>query len=64
VGHVTFGMNSNLNGHNVGIARMPVDCATPGTKMTVKNGDGTEIACVASEMPFYDFDKSVRTAKG
>jgi len=64
VGVVTFGMNSDLNGHNVGIARMPVDCAVPGTKLTVRNEDGTEIACVAEEMPFYDKDKSIRAAKG
>lgn len=64
VGVVTFGMHSELNGHNVGIARMPVDCAVPGTKMTVRNSDGTEIPCIAEEMPFYDKDKSIRTAKG
>jgi aminomethyltransferase len=64
VGVVTYGMNSDLNGHNVGIARMPVDCAKPGTKLTVRNGDGTEIPCTAEEMPFYDKDKSIRTAKG
>ena len=64
VGHVTFGMNSDLFGHNVGIARMPVAAATPGTALTVRNGDGTEIAAVAEEMPFYDKDKKVRTAKG
>lgn len=64
VGVVTYGMNSNLNDHNVGIARMPVDCAVPGTKLTVRNQDGREIACTAEEMPFYDKDKSIRTAKG
>ncbi|WP_120500164.1 aminomethyltransferase family protein [Roseovarius sp. EL26] len=64
VGVVTFGMHSSVNKHNVGIARMPVACATPGTKLTVRNGDGTEIACTAEEMPFYDQDKSIRTAKG
>ena len=64
VGVVTYGMYSSLNKHNVGIARMPVACATPGTKLTVRNADGTEIACVAAEMPFYDKDKSIRTAKG
>ncbi|MFP4568968.1 aminomethyltransferase family protein [Rhodosalinus sp.] len=64
VGVVTFGMHSELNDHNVGIARMPVDCAKPGTKLTVRNEDGTEIPCVAEEMPFYDKDKSIRTAKG
>ncbi len=64
VGHVTFGMYSDVNKHNVGIARMPVDCAKPGTKLTVRNGDGTEIACVTEEMPFYDKDKKIRVAKG
>ena len=63
-GVVTFGMYSDLNGHNVGIARMPVACASPGTKLTVRNGDGTEIAATAEEMPFYDRDKAIRTAKG
>ena len=64
VGHVTIGMYSPLNKHNVGIARMPVECAKTGTKMVVKNGDGTEIPCIAHTMPFYDPDKKVRTAKG
>ena len=64
VGVVTFGMYSEINGHNVGIARMPVACASAGTKLTVRNGDGTEIAATAEEMPFYDKDKSIRTAKG
>lgn len=64
VGFVTYGMNSDLNGHNVGIARMPVDCAVNGTKLTVRNPDGTEIPCVAEDMPFYDKDKAIRTAKG
>lgn len=64
VGVVTYGMYSEVNNHNVGIARMPVDCAKDGTKMTVRNEDGTEIPCVAEEMPFYDRDKAIRTAKG
>jgi aminomethyltransferase len=64
VGVVTYGMYSALNKYNVGIARMPAAAATPGTKLVVRNGDGTEIACTAEEMPFYDKDKSVRTAKG
>ncbi|MGB3177493.1 MAG: aminomethyltransferase family protein [Albidovulum sp.] len=63
VGIVTIGMYSSLNKHNVGIARMPVDCAVNGTKMSVKNSDG-EIPCVAHSMPFYDADKKRRTAKG
>ncbi|MEO9649259.1 MAG: aminomethyltransferase family protein [Roseobacter sp.] len=64
VGVVTFGMYSQINGHNVGIARMPKDCATPGVNLTVRNGDGTEIACLSEEMPFYDKDKKIRAAKG
>ena len=64
VGVVTFGMYSDVNKHNVGIARMPVNCAVAGTALTVRNADGAEIACVASEMPFYDEAKSIRTAKG
>lgn len=64
VGDVTFGMYSSVNKHNVGIARMPVACAVAGTALTVRNADGTEITFTASEMPFYDKDKSVRTAKG
>ncbi|MFN7001981.1 MAG: glycine cleavage T C-terminal barrel domain-containing protein, partial [Roseinatronobacter sp.] len=63
VGVVTIGMYSSLNKHNVGIARMPVDCAVDGTPMVVKNSDGG-IACVAHSMPFYDPDKKRRTAKG
>ncbi len=63
VGVVTIGMYSPLNKHNVGIARMPVDCAADGTKMSVKNAGG-EIPCVAHSMPFHDPDKKRRTAKG
>ena len=64
VGVVTFGMCSALNGHNVGIARMPVSAAVPGTALTVRNNDGLEIGCTAQEMPFYDRDKSIRAANG
>ena len=63
VGVVTMGMYSSLNKHNVGIARMPVDCAVDGVEMTVKNSTG-EIKCKAHSMPFYDPDKKRRTAKG
>ncbi len=64
VGVVTYGLYSELNGYSVGIARMPVDCAKPGTPLVVRQLDGTEIACTAEEMPFYDKDKSIRAAKG
>ncbi|SDF68792.1 aminomethyltransferase [Salipiger thiooxidans] len=63
VGVVTICMNSELNGHTVGIARMPVDCAVDGTPLTIRAGD-KELPCVAHSMPFYDVDKKRRTAKG
>lgn len=63
VGVVTVGMYSPLNKHNVGIARMPVDCAVDGVAMHVKNVSG-EIACKAHSMPFYDPQKKIRSAKG
>ncbi|MEM9668777.1 MAG: aminomethyltransferase family protein [Pseudomonadota bacterium] len=63
VGVVTIGMYSSLNKHNIGIARMPVDCAIAGTKLVVKN-EASEVPCEAHPMPFYDPDKKRRTAKG
>lgn len=63
VGTVTVGMYSSLNKHNVGIARMPVDCAVDGTPLVVANESG-DVACVAHSMPFYDTKKERRTAKG
>ncbi|SNT12902.1 aminomethyltransferase family protein [Tropicimonas sediminicola] len=63
VGVVTVGFYSPLNEHNVGIARMPVDCAVEGTPLTVANPDG-EIPAIAHPMPFYDVEKKRRTAKG
>ena len=62
-GIVTVGMYSTLNKHNVGIARMPVDCAVDGVAMSVKNASG-DIACQAHSMPFYDPQKKIRSAKG
>jgi aminomethyltransferase len=63
VGVVTVGMYSPLNKHNVGIARMPVDCAVDGVAMHVKNVSG-KIVCKAHAMPFYDPQKKKRSAKG
>lgn len=63
VGVVTIGLYSPLNDWNVGIARMPVDCAAPGTPLTILNPDG-EISAVAHPMPFHDPEKKRRTAKG
>lgn len=63
VGVVTMCMYSELNGHNVGIARMPVDCAVHGTPLAVMI-DGQPVPCIAHTMPFYDPEKKRRTAKG
>ena len=63
VGVATIGMYSPLNKHNVAIARMPVACAVPGTKLQVQNASGL-IECESAPMPFYDVDKERRTAKG
>ncbi len=63
VGLVTQGHYSKLNGHNVAIARLPVDCATTGTKLTVCNAGG-DIAATTHPMPFYDPEKKRRSAKG
>ena len=64
VGVITYGLSSELNNYSVAIARLDVDVAIAGTKLTVVQPDGTELAATAEEMPFYDKDKSVRTAKG
>ena len=63
VGIVTIGMYSSLNKHNVGIARMPVECAKEGTKLQVQNANSL-IDCIAHPMPFYDPEKKRRSAKG
>jgi aminomethyltransferase len=63
VGVVTMGFYSPLNKHNVGIARMPVDCAVEGTPLVVQNPDKA-IPAIAHPMPFHDPDKKRRTAKG
>ena len=63
VGVVTMGFYSPLNKHNVGIARMPVDCAVEGTPLMIQNPDKM-IPAIAHPMPFYDPEKKRRTAKG
>ena len=52
VGTATVGLYSALNGYNVAIARMPVDCAVDGVAMVVKSG-GKDMACKAHSLPFY-----------
>jgi aminomethyltransferase len=64
VGVITYGLSSELNNYSVAIARLSPNAATAGTKLTVVQLDGTELAATAEDMPFYDKDKSVRTAKG
>jgi aminomethyltransferase len=61
---VTQAMYSSLNKHNIAIARLPVDCANNGTKLTVRCGTHGEIAATTHSMPFYDVEKKRRTAKG
>ena len=64
VGVITYGLSSDLNNYSVAIARLAPGAAKAGTKLTVVQLDGTELAATAEEMPFYDKDKTVRTAKG
>ncbi len=64
IGVITYGLSSELNGYSVAIARIAPDAATPGTKLTIRQPNGTELAATAEEMPFYDKDKSIRAAKG
>ncbi len=64
IGLVTQAMHSPLNNWTVAIARLPVDCANAGTKLTVNCATAGEIAAVTSPMPFFDIEKKRRTAKG
>lgn len=64
IGVVTQAMHSPLNDYTVAIARLPVDCANDGTQLTVDSPNAGEIKATTSKMPFYDFDKKRRTAKG
>ena len=64
VGVVTQAMHSALNNHTIAIARLPVDCANTGTKLVVNCGTHGAIAATTHPMPFYDIEKTRRTAKG
>ncbi|MEJ6708693.1 MAG: aminomethyltransferase family protein [Amylibacter sp.] len=64
VGVITYGLSSELNGYSVAIARLDPTAAKAGTKLTVVQPDGTELAATAEEMPFYDKEKVIRAAKG
>ena len=64
VGVITYGLSSELNSYSVAIARLAPGAAKAGTKLSVKQLDGTELAATAEEMPFYDKEKKIRAAKG
>lgn len=64
VGVITYGLSSELNNYSVAIARLDPAAAVAGTKLVVKQPDGTELAATAEEMPFYDKEKVIRAAKG
>lgn len=63
IGVVTQGLASPVNKYTVAISRLPVAYANNGTKVTVKTG-GKDVSATTSEMPFYDVEKKIRTAKG
>jgi aminomethyltransferase len=63
VGVVTQAMHSPLNNWTVAIARLPVDCANDGTRLTVSSPNAGEIEATTHAMPFYDPQKTRRTAK-
>jgi len=64
VGVVTQAMHSPLNDWTVAIARLPVDCANDGTRLTVNCATHGPIAATTGTMPFFDPEKKRRTAKG
>lgn len=64
VGVITYGLSSELNDYSVAISRLSPEAAVAGTKLTVVQLDGSKLAATAEEMPFYDKDKTIRTAKG
>lgn len=64
VGVITYGLSSELNSYSVAIARLDPAVAQAGTKLTVIQPNGAELAATAEEMPFYDQEKKIRAAKG
>ena len=57
VGVITYGLSSELNSYSVAIARLDPAVAKAGTKLTVIQPNGAELAATAEEMPFYDQEK-------
>ena len=64
VGVVTQAMYSPLNDWTVAIARLPVDLAMNGRKVTVNCATHGELGAETHALPFYDVDKKRRSAKG
>jgi aminomethyltransferase len=63
VGVVTLGMVSKLTGRSLGIARLDLAAAAPGTALTLVGAQGT-VAATAQPLPFDDPKKTKRTAVG
>ena len=62
VGVITCAMYSRLSKRSMAIARLSVDCATPGTPLQVRGSLNASAASHA--LPFDDPQKTKRTAKG
>jgi aminomethyltransferase len=63
IGLITYGLSSDLNDYSVAIARISPKAAKAGIKLIVVQLDGSELEATAEDMPFYDKNKSIRTAK-
>ena len=64
VGVVTQAMYSSINKHTVAIARIPADCANNATDLVVNCATHGPIKAKTHAMPFYDVEKTRRTAQG
>jgi aminomethyltransferase len=63
IGLVTQAMYSPLNDWTVAIARLPVDLAVNGKKVTVNCASHGAIKAETHALPFYDIEKKRRSAK-
>jgi aminomethyltransferase len=62
VGITTCGMVNPESGQSMAIARLSLDTAVEGTKLSIEGTINTNAS--AHPLPFYDIDKKRRTAKG
>lgn len=62
-GVVTMGMYSPLSRRSMALARLSLAAAVPGTPLEVRTAGGA-VPAAAHALPFYDPDKSRRTAVG